>query len=365
MKKRLLGTLLTLTTAIAPVAAVVSCGKETVVTVDMGQRPDATTNEETIIPFAVDPMTVPTGEFVELGDTIDFEFTPIYQGKEILGGKHTRTNYKVEMNSKVLYNSSLAQRLYEARLELNKPKRIRALLPHSYANSEYRGKLVGYIINVTKITKKAGNTNHVDDLTLKNGYKAIFDFVGVSEGKQFAGGTSNNYSLTIGSHSFITGFEEKMVGMVVGEERDLNLRFPTNYGHKELAGKDVVFSVILHSMTKPAFNTSPIMIQWNTLNLTTTKKETEIKALLASGKKESGYTLMTMDEFGLDAASQKAINDMDPKIANGELKVEIRVATTWHSPSPLVAGLKLTADEYSLSAKYSSGTRMVTYNTAP
>ena len=76
-----------------------------------------------------------------------------------------------------------------------------------------------------------------------NGDVAIIDFEGFKDGEAFAGGKGENYSLEIGSNTFIPGFEEQIIGMEVGEEKDLDLTFPEEYGAKDLAGAKVVFKV--------------------------------------------------------------------------------------------------------------------------
>ncbi|MBQ3142140.1 MAG: trigger factor [Bacilli bacterium] len=88
----------------------------------------------------------------------------------------------------------------------------------------------------------------VEDGELKEGQIAIIDFEGFKDGKAFDGGKSEGYSLTIGSHTFIPGFEEKLIGMKKGEERDIELTFPEDYHAEELKGKDVVFKVKLHEI---------------------------------------------------------------------------------------------------------------------
>lgn len=82
-----------------------------------------------------------------------------------------------------------------------------------------------------------------DGGTVENGDVAIIDFEGFKDGKAFDGGKGENYSLEIGSHTFIPGFEEQVIGMKVGEEKDINLSFPEDYGVKDLAGEAVVFKV--------------------------------------------------------------------------------------------------------------------------
>lgn len=76
------------------------------------------------------------------------------------------------------------------------------------------------------------------------GNTAVIDFKGYVDGKVLEGGTGENYPLEVGSHTFIPGFEEGVVGMKVGESKELNLVFPENYT-KELANKEVKFDVTL------------------------------------------------------------------------------------------------------------------------
>jgi len=80
-----------------------------------------------------------------------------------------------------------------------------------------------------------------------NGDIAIFDFEGFVDGEPFEGGKADNFELELGSNSFIPGFEEKMLGMTTGEERDLDLVFPEQYA-EPLAGKPVLFKVKLSEL---------------------------------------------------------------------------------------------------------------------
>ena len=79
------------------------------------------------------------------------------------------------------------------------------------------------------------------DRAAQMGDTVVIDFEGFEGGKPFQGGKAEDYSLTLGSGSFIPGFEEALVGAVAGEERDVNVTFPENYNAKELAGKPAVF----------------------------------------------------------------------------------------------------------------------------
>ena len=69
------------------------------------------------------------------------------------------------------------------------------------------------------------------------------------DGKAFDGGTAEGYDLTLGSHQFIPGFEEGVVGMNIGETRDIEVTFPEDYQAEELKGKKAVFTVTLHKIT--------------------------------------------------------------------------------------------------------------------
>ena len=78
---------------------------------------------------------------------------------------------------------------------------------------------------------------------VENGDIAVIDFEGFKDGVAFDGGKGENYSLEIGSNTFIPGFEEQVIGMATGEEKDLNVTFPEEYGAADLAGQPVVFKV--------------------------------------------------------------------------------------------------------------------------
>ena len=90
----------------------------------------------------------------------------------------------------------------------------------------------------------------VEDRPVENGDITVIDFEGFVDGKAFEGGKAENHELTIGSNTFIPGFEEQIVGMKIDEERDINVKFPEEYFSKDLAGKDAVFKIKLHEIKK-------------------------------------------------------------------------------------------------------------------
>ncbi len=90
----------------------------------------------------------------------------------------------------------------------------------------------------------------VEGRAVAEGDTVNLDYAGSVDGVAFAGGTAEGQTLKIGSGSFIPGFEEQMVGMNIGEEKDLNVTFPEKYHSEELAGKAAVFHVKVNSITE-------------------------------------------------------------------------------------------------------------------
>lgn len=90
----------------------------------------------------------------------------------------------------------------------------------------------------------------VVDRAAKKGDEVIIDFTGLLNGKEFAGGKAKDYELKLGSGAFIPGFEEGIEGHKAGEEFDVNVTFPEEYGAKELAGQESVFKVKLNKVNE-------------------------------------------------------------------------------------------------------------------
>ena len=94
---------------------------------------------------------------------------------------------------------------------------------------------------ITKEREANSRTVTVDDRAVAQGDIVTLDFEGFVDGVAFEGGKGENYDLTIGSNTFIPGFEDQLVGAKIGKELDVNVTFPEKYGAKELAGKAAVF----------------------------------------------------------------------------------------------------------------------------
>lgn len=103
---------------------------------------------------------------------------------------------------------------------------------------------------VKKLLERNATDVEVTGRPCKNGDKVNIDFSGSVDGEKFAGGTAEEYDLVLGSGSFIPGFEEQVVGMEIGSERDITVKFPENYQADNLRGKEAVFAIKLHKITE-------------------------------------------------------------------------------------------------------------------
>lgn len=99
-----------------------------------------------------------------------------------------------------------------------------------------------------KLQEKNAELVVKEDGEVENGDTVVIDFEGFVDGEAFEGGQADNYSLVIGSGQFIPGFEDQIIGMKAGEEKDVNVSFPEEYHAAELAGKPAVFKVNLHEI---------------------------------------------------------------------------------------------------------------------
>lgn len=129
-------------------------------------------------------------------------------------------------------------------------------------------KKLGVTVSKSKVTEKDvsevlermrdGMSEKKDvERAAKDGDEVLIDFIGKKNGVAFDGGTAQDYDLKIGSNSFIPGFEEGIVGKIVGETFDLELKFPKEYHVPDLAGADVTFTTTVkkvRELVKPAFD---------------------------------------------------------------------------------------------------------------
>ena len=123
------------------------------------------------------------------------------------------------------------------------------------------GKYKGLIVKKDKVKVTKEEVEHeikhmredykeivIKDGKIKSGDIAVIDFEGFKDGEAFDGGKGENYSLTIGSNTFIPGFEDQLIGHVTGDEIDVNVTFPSDYHVEELKDAPVIFKVKIHEV---------------------------------------------------------------------------------------------------------------------
>ncbi|WP_195940219.1 trigger factor [Romboutsia sp. 1001713B170131_170501_G6] len=103
-------------------------------------------------------------------------------------------------------------------------------------------------VSLQEMQNKHARLISAEDKALENGFTAIIDFEGFVDGVAFEGGKGENYSLVIGSNTFIPGFEDQLVGKKAGEEVEVNVEFPAEYHAENLAGKPAVFKVKINDV---------------------------------------------------------------------------------------------------------------------
>ncbi|MFR7639673.1 MAG: trigger factor [Allobaculum sp.] len=89
-----------------------------------------------------------------------------------------------------------------------------------------------------------------EDAVAEDGNQVVIDFVGEKDGAAFEGGSANDYPLVLGSHTFIPGFEDQLIGVKAGDERSVEVVFPSDYFEASLAGQPVIFKVTVKSVQK-------------------------------------------------------------------------------------------------------------------
>ena len=156
------------------------------------------------------------------------------------------------------------------------------------------------------------------DRPVQEGDSTVIDFAGFLGDEQFEGGTAENYTLKIGSHTFIPGFEEQMVGMNKGEQRDIKVTFPTDYQAEHLAGKEAIFKVTVHEIN---FEEIPELdddfVQDTTEFNTVAEFEANIREELEKRAKENS-------KFAYEnAAVQKAVDNAKVEIHKDIVEEEV------------------------------------------
>lgn len=203
---------------------------------------------------------------------------------------------------------------------------------------EYKGIEVKQLS--TEVTEEEVNQeidrllNQHAELVLKeapaeNGDTVIIDFEGFKDGVAFEGGKGTNYSLKLGSQTFIPGFEEQLIGIQAGEERKINVTFPEDYPHDELKGQEVTFNVVCHEVKyeqKPELN-DDFVKELNRENINTVEELRNSIRDTFKARKEQETKNHVIDTVVDIAANNAQINIPEVMIEN---EVEEMIHNTEH-----------------------------------
>lgn len=159
------------------------------------------------------------------------------------------------------------------------------------------------------------------DGAVEDGDTVIIDFKGFKDNEAFEGGSAEGYSLEIGSHSFIPGFEEGIIGMKKDESKDINLTFPEDYMAKDLAGQKVVFNVLVHDIKKRVV---PELDEefFKDLDMEGVTNKEELNKVIEEeikAQKEHNNENKFIDDL-LEAASKNMTIDLDEEIIDAEVE---------------------------------------------
>ncbi len=180
----------------------------------------------------------------------DFYINYLQENKEIKPLK-SYPDFNIDQIGKEGYKVTLTIAL-TPKVELGEYKNVEVKrIKHSVSDKDVDKEIQGML------NSQAKEVECDVDKVLENGDIAIIDFDGTINGERFEGGMAEDYPLEIGSHSFIDNFEDQMIGMKKGETKEVKVKFPKDYGAKNLADKDAVFYVTVKEIKQkqiPEFN---------------------------------------------------------------------------------------------------------------
>ncbi len=168
----------------------------------------------------------------------------------------------------------------------------------------------------------------------KDGDQVVIDFKGSVDGEEFEGGSAEDYPLVLGSNSFIPGFEEQLVGAKAGDEVEVKVSFPAEYGAEHLAGKDAVFVCTVKEVKEPkaAEVDDELAKKYGAEDLEALK--TQIRERLEA--EYAGASRAVMKRRLLDALDEKVSFDLPPSLVDAEAS---QIAhQLWHEENPEVEG---------------------------
>ncbi len=174
----------------------------------------------------------------------------------------------------------------------------------------------------SKIESLAAPVPVTDRDNVAEGDIANIDYMGLLDGVAFEGGTDTGFDLTIGSHTFIDGFEEGLVGTTVGETVSLNLVFPENYQSEDLAGQEVVFVVSVNSISSKPEATDDVVKEITNGDYSTVAEYKEvIKDEIGKSKLEEADGQMYTELFTKAVDNAEVIADFPKDLLDSKISL--------------------------------------------
>lgn len=169
-----------------------------------------------------------------------------------------------------------------------------------------------------KEQEKNSRTIDVDDRAAQDGDTVTIDFEGFVDGVAFEGGAGKDYPLTLGSNTFIPGFEEQLVGKSLEEEVEVNVTFPEDYNAEELKGKAAVFKCTIHKITTKELPALDDEFAKDTSEFDTLEEyKADVKATLEKKKEEEAKRVKE------DAVVEKVIENATMEIPDAMIKTQV------------------------------------------
>ena len=213
----------------------------------------------------------------------------------------------------------------------DKEKALSSINPDKYVTlGDYKGLTVSLdSVEVTEeeiqnkidtALKTNAEKKEITDRPIQKGDVVNIDYVGKKDGKAFEGGTSSEggYDLTIGSNSFIEGFEEGLIGSKIGDTIELPLKFPEDYHSEELKGQDVVFTVSVNSITEETVPqlSDEVAAKIDKECKTVAEYKEKVKQDLISSKKQSAQSSLNTKIFELACSNATVKNTPEWLVEN-------------------------------------------------
>lgn len=210
-----------------------------------------------------------------------------------------------------------------------------------------------------KVQEQNSRIVTIEDRAVQDGDMTVIDFEGFIDGEAFDGGKGNNYPLTIGSHSFIDNFEEQLIGMNIGDEKEVQVTFPDNYHAENLKGKPAVFKVKINEIKEKLLpdlddDFASDVSDFDTLDeykeeLKKTigeKKESEAKTKKQNEAVDKAVENSKMDipSAMIDTQVQRMVEDFSQRLQQQGLTIEQYFQYTGLTPDKIIGDMKPEAE---------------------